>query len=164
MSATAAMEIGGDLWNARVYAGLSLASELAAVLDTPKPVTFSLLGAWRVYSQLGKLNRDVDEILKEYDRPVPFPPVVPSERIRVGRDILLQLHSDCGRLLSLRDRIPLRRLIGKRLGRLQNSSERILDLADWFDAMSTPDEIEAKFGAARAELAKGEVVPWSAVG
>jgi hypothetical protein len=42
-------------------------------------------------------------------------------------------------------------------------SERILDLADWFDAMSAPEEMNAMFDAALADLAKGDVVPWSAV-
>jgi len=36
MSSTAAMEIGSDLWNARLYAGMSLASELAAGLNRPR--------------------------------------------------------------------------------------------------------------------------------
>ena len=42
-------------------------------------------------------------------------------------------------------------------------SERILDIADWLDAMSTPDEINAKFDAALADPEKGDVVSWAAV-
>jgi hypothetical protein len=36
MSATNTIEIGSDLWNARVYAWMSLASELAAGLNRPR--------------------------------------------------------------------------------------------------------------------------------
>jgi hypothetical protein len=163
MSATSTMEIGRDLWNARVYAGLSVASELAARLDRPRLVAFSLLSSWQIYWKFGRLNRDLDEILKEYDRPVPFPPEMPGEMIRVGRDILLKLYADCKRLQPLPDGIPLHGLINRRIARLQIQSERILDVADWFDAMSSPEETNAKFDAALADLAKGDVVPWAAV-
>jgi hypothetical protein len=163
MSTTAAIKIGSDLWNARVYAGLSDASELAAGLNRPGLVAFSLLSAWKIYWRYGKLNRDLDEIFKGYDRPLPFPPVIPGERNRVDRDILLQLYSDCKRISPLPDSIPLRGLINKRLARLHVQSERILDVADWLDVMSTPAETNAKFDAALADLDKGDVVPWAAV-
>jgi hypothetical protein len=157
------MEIGSDLWNARVYAGLSVASELAAMLDRPRLVAFSLLSSWQIYWRFGRLNRDLDEIIKECDRHVPFPPEIPGEMIRVGRDILLKLYTDCKRLQPLPDGISLRGLINKRITRLHIQSERIIDVADWYDAISSPDETNAKFDAALEELAKGDVVSWAAV-
>jgi hypothetical protein len=163
MTTTAAVGVGSDLWNARVYAGLSVASELAAELDGPKRAAFSFFDAWRIYGRLGRLNRDLDEIFKEYDRPVPFPSEMPVEMIREGRDIFLQLYAECKRLQSPLDGIPLQGLLDKRLARLQVQSERILDLVDWFDAMSTPDEMNSRFNALEADLAQGDVVPWSAM-
>ena len=163
MSATNALEIGTDRLNARVYAGLSVASELASWLIGPKLVTVNLFSAWKIYRRLGRLSRELDEIFTEYERPVPFLSVVPGELIRVGRDILLQLYGDCKRLESPLGDIPLHGLISKRLCRLQVQSERLLDLADWFDAMANPDETSAKFEVALSDLANGEVVPWSAV-
>jgi hypothetical protein len=163
MSATNALEIGSDLLNARVYAGLSDAAELAASLDRRRHAAFHLLSAWKILRRLGRLSRDLDEILKEHDRLLPYPPGVPDDRMRMGRDILLQLYADCKRLQSPLDGIPLQGLISNRLARLQVQSERILDLADWFDAMSAPEEMNAMFDAALADLAKGDVVPWSAV-
>ncbi len=162
VSATNAIEFGSNLWNARVYAGLSAASELADSLDRPRAAAFSLFSTWRIYRRLGRLNRDLDEIINEYDRPVPFSPEMPSEMIRTGRDILLQLYADCKRLQSGPEGTPLRGLISKRLARLQMQSERVLDIADWFDAMSISEETNAKFDAALADLAKGDVVPWAA--
>lgn len=79
--------------------------------------------------------------------------------MRVGRDLLLQLYTDCKRLQSPVDGIPLQGLINRRLARLQVQSERILDLADWFDAMSTPDEMDAKFSALEEDVANGNFVP-----
>jgi len=163
MSATAAMEIGSDLWNARVYAGLSVASELAAKLNRPRYAAFNLFSAWKTFMRYGRLSRNLDEMLKEHDRLLPYPPGVPCERLRMGRDILLQLYADCKRLQTPLDGIPLQGLINKRLARLQVQSERILDLVDWFDAMSRPEELNAKFDAALADLERGDVVSWAAV-
>jgi hypothetical protein len=157
------MEIGSDLWNARVYAGLSVASELAARLDKPGHAAFNLFSAWKIFRRYGKLSRDLDEILNEHDRLFPYPPGVPGERMREGRDILLQLYADCKRLQSPLDGIPLQGLISKRLARLQVQSERILDLADWFDAMSAPNEMEARFKALAEDVAEGNFVPLASV-
>jgi hypothetical protein len=157
------MEIGSDLWNARVYAGLSAAADLAERLDRPRHAAFNLLSAWKIFRRFGRLNRDLDEIFKEYDRPALFPPGLPPEVLSVGRDILLKLYADCERLQSPLEGIPLQWLIKKRLARLQVQSERILDLADWFDALSTPEETKARFDALRNDVAKGDVVPWAAV-
>ena len=163
MSTAAAIEVGGDLWNARVYAGLSIASELAAALSRPTSASSSIFAAWKIYWRLGRLNRDLDEILNEYDRPIAFPVSVSCDRIRQGRDILLRLHADCNRLLADEYGAALRTLTGSRLARLRAQSERILDVADWFDAMSTPEEVSERFKVAQAEFAHGDVVPWSAV-
>jgi hypothetical protein len=157
------MEIGSDLWNARVYAGLSVASELAAKLDRPKYMAFNLFRTWKIFRRLGRLSRDLDEIFKEHERPTPLPSGMSCENLRVGRDLLLQLYADCNRLQSPLDGMPLQGLINKRLARLQVQSERILDLADWFDAMSTPEEMNAKFDSALADLERGDVVSWAAV-
>ena len=163
MSTTNAVGVGSDLWNARVYAGLSVASELAAAMDGPRLMALSRLALLQIYWKIGRLNRDLDEIFKEYDRPVPFPQEMPCEMIQVGRDILSKLYADCKRLDSLPDGVPLHGLINRRIARLQMQSERILDLADWFDAMSAPEETNAKFDAALEDLAKGDVIPWAAV-
>jgi len=163
MGATNAIEVGSNIWNARVYAGLSVASELADSLDRPTVIGFPLHLSWRIYRSLRRLTRDLDEMLSEYDRPKPIPPELPIEMIRRGRDILLKLHEDCKRLRSVPDGAVLGGPINRRIARLQEQSERLLDVADWFDAISSPDETKAKFDRALADLAKGDVVPWSLV-
>jgi hypothetical protein len=163
MSATAAVEIGSDLWNARVYSGLSVASELAARLDRPRYAAFNLFSAWKIFWRLCRLSLDLDEIIKEHEQPNPFSLGVSGERLRLGRDFLLQLYADCKRLQTPPDGIPLQGLISKRLARLQVQSERILDLADWFDAMSTPEEMNARFSALEEDVAKGNFVPLASV-
>ena len=163
MSATNTIGIGSDLWNARVYAGLSVASELAAGLERSKHESVPLLSVWKIYWRLGRLNQELAELLKGYDRTNPFPQVIPGERNRLGRDILLKLHSDCNNLPFPPDGALLNWLIVKRLNELQMRSERIFDVADWLDAMSTPEETDAKFAVALADLAKGDVIPRASV-
>ena len=163
MDTTRAPEIGSDLWNARVYAGLSIASELAAGLNRPTLAAVSFFSAWKIYLRLGRLNRDLDEIFRGYDQPVPFPPISPGEWNSRGRDILLKLHADCTRLVSPAGDIPFKGPIGNRLAQLQSRLEHILDIADWFDAMSMSEETNAKFGAALSDLEKGDVIPWAAM-
>lgn len=161
MSSTVALEIGSDLWNARVYAGLSVAAELAAGLDQQRVVKFPLSTIWRVYSRLGRLNRDLENILSEYDLPVL--PVVPGVKNRVGRDILLKLSDACKSLPYPPKGVAFLAPIVKRLDRLNLQSERILDLADWLDAMSDPSEMDARFSKLAEDVAKGDFVPLAAL-
>lgn len=171
MSATAAIEIGSDLWNARVYAGLSVASELAAGLEQSKRVGSSLGKIWTTYRALGRFNRLLDELFSTVDQAaernqMPILVVSANGDNSVARDNirqLLVLHALGTSLLSLREDISWSRLLRKKLEKLQAHTERLLDLADWCDAMCTPDEMKAKFDAALADLERGDVVPWAAV-
>ena len=163
MEAASAANVGGNLWKSRVYAGLSVASELAAGLDRSELDSVTLFSAWKVYFRLGTLNKELEEILSEYDRAGRFPPEIPAGMIQAGRDILLKLYSDCKGLHSVPNGFPIRGLINARLERLQAQSERILDVADWFEVMSNADVANAKFEAAIEDLTNGDVVPWSTV-
>jgi hypothetical protein len=162
MSATAAMEIGSDLWNARMYAGLSLASELAAGLHRSKRVASSLFYVWKMYWQLDQLNNSLEKFAV-FDPAASSSKVATPEDYRRVRDSVLRLYELCTRLLSPQDDFDQRGLMSKKLARLQVQSESLLDVADWLDAMSTPEENEAKFAAALEDLVKGDVVPWAAV-
>jgi hypothetical protein len=163
------MEIGSDLWNARVYAGISAASELAAELHRPKRLFFLLSRLWRIYGELGRMNRGLDEIFEKWDRlsignedGVTQRTLAPED-YRAFRDVVLRWHAVHMRLLSVEDGFPRNALMRERLARFEAHSERLLDLADWLDAMSNPEETNAKFDAGLADLARGDVLPWAAV-
>jgi hypothetical protein len=49
----------------------------------------------------------------------------------------------------------------KRLAQFETQSDRLLDLADWLDALSTPEEMDAKFAALAEDVARGNFVPWA---
>ena len=161
MSASNAIEIGSDLWNARVYGGLSIALELAAGAEKPQSRFASFLSVFRFYLQLDRLSGDLEAILDAAERAVPLQPITDAETYRRRRDLFLALQGPCSRLASIQDRLPSNGKMRGRLERLGAQAEQLLDLADWCDAMSVPEETNAKFESALADLAKGDVVPWA---
>jgi len=163
MSTAAVMEIGSDLWNAGVYTSLAAASELAAELEKPKGEKQSVFDARRACELLDQLNGFLARGLTAADKSVPYPMGAPKEKLLAARDSLLNLHGICERLLSLSSDLNELEQMKSELELLRAQSERLLDLADWFDALSTPEEIDAKFKAAAIEFANGDVVSWDAV-
>lgn len=163
MSATTAVEIGSDRWNANVYASLSTASELAAELDGPNDEAGPEIDARKVSEFLDQLNRFVEQCLEVADRYVPQPAKTSSEKLLAIRDSILSLYRICGRLLNLSSGIDRLSKKQSEFALLRTQSERLLDVADWLDALSTPEEINAKFEAASAEFTNGDVVPWATI-
>src|ERR1035437_7627405 len=68
MSTTAFIDIGSHLWNARLYEGLSVASELAANFDQPVEASPPFLHALQIYRLAGLRNRSLEEILAGIDQ------------------------------------------------------------------------------------------------
>ncbi len=114
------------------------------------------------------MNHGLDEIFNAQDGLAPgFRQALlhgfsPPEDYRAFRDDVLRWHTVQMRLLSPQDGFPRNALMRNRLARFESHSERLLDLADWLDAMSMPQGTEARFAAAMEDLAKGDVVPWAA--
>jgi hypothetical protein len=170
MSATIAIEVGSDLWNARLFAGLALVSELTASLKRPSRAASSLTSDRKNLKQLEELNRSVDEMLATFDRAIERqqPDSVPSSAPTIedylsARDFVLRLHALCASVLVLQDAVQASPRVQNGIAQLQANAERLLDLADWLDAMSNPEEMNAKFDAALADLARGDVIPWAAM-
>jgi hypothetical protein len=167
MSATIAFDAGNDHLNARMYAGLSTASELAASLTKGRSGIPSLLYEWRLHWLLQRLNRELKETLGnieadvERKREASLSSSAAAARYIPLRDSILRSHETYARLLSDKDRWP--KGLRRDLDRFHDYTERLLDLADWLDALSTPEETSAKFEAALQELARGEVVPLSSL-
>jgi hypothetical protein len=160
MATATVTQIGSDLWNAGVYAGLSTASELAAELDSSQSGKHSEIDARKVRDLLDQLNGFLARGLRAADKYVPDTVGTPKEKLLAARDSILSLYSICERLLSLSSDMGN---VQNELELLRTQSEQLLDVADWLDALSTPEEINAKFEAASVEFAKGNVVPWAAI-
>jgi hypothetical protein len=161
MATTAAIVIGSDRWNEQVNEVLSLATEMVTGLD--HPTGLAMFSAWRTNRWLDWMNREVERILATIDRSLPLTPGNPVENFRSMRDSVLRLHAICVRLLSLREVAGQDGKKLEKLALLEANSERLLDVADWLDAMSAPEETNIKFDLALADLTKGDVVPWAAV-
>jgi hypothetical protein len=69
----------------------------------------------------------------------------------------------CAHALDLQAGFSGYGFLRKKMARLQINSERLLDLADWLDAMSTPEEMEARFKALAEDIAEGNYVPLALV-
>jgi hypothetical protein len=169
MSATAAMQIGSDLRNARIHSGLSVASELATWLDKPKNSRVSLFDAWKMNRILNRLNRSSEGIVAELERVIESHAISPLPPDRAGaeygsvRDLILDEQAVCAHALDLQAGFSGYGFLRKKMARLQINSERLLDLADWLDAMSTPEEMEARFKALAEDIAEGNYVPLALV-
>jgi hypothetical protein len=82
---------------------------------------------------------------------------------RAFRDDVLRWHAVHIRLLDPQEGFPRNYLMRKRLAQFEAQSDRLLDLADWLDAMSTPEAMDAKFTTLAEDVAKGDFVPLAAV-
>jgi len=163
MSATIPVQIGGDLWNARVYASLSAASELAAEFDRPEDNSEPGADADEVRQFLNRLNGFLARGLSLTDDPNAVPAGTSKEKLIAQRDAFLSLYRICERILLLSEKIGLPGQMKAERELLHAQSERLLDIVDWFDALSTPEETDAIFQAAEIEWANGDFVPWSEV-
>lgn len=163
MSATMPMQIGGDLWNASIYASLSAASELAAAVDRPEGKSASDIDAEMACQFLDRLNGFLARGLRLTDDPHAVPAGIAKERLIAYRDSFLVLYRICERILLLSKKISRLGQMHTELELLRAQSERLLDVVDWFDALSTPEETDAIFEAAEIEWANGDFVPWSEV-
>jgi hypothetical protein len=169
MSTTAAMEIGSDLWNARVYAGLSVASELAAKVDKPRSADLSFTKAIVIYWSIGRFNRTLEEVLAAFDNVIErrtkssTQTQTSESAYRSARNVLLNMYPLPSIFVSLSDLFSRHWLLHGRLVRMKMNIERLLDVVDWLDVMSAPDVMNAKFDVALTELEKGDVVSWAAV-
>jgi uncharacterized protein YbcI len=162
------MEIGSNLWNARLYEGLSVASELAAGFEKPVEILPTFLQALQVYRLVGHLNRTLEIILAGFDHVIEkhamrsAQPEIRSEAYREARNIFCQLYGVPMVILMVNTRFP-HWVLRQRLARLKKNLERLREATDWLDDMSHPEEIRARFDSALADLASGDVVPWAAV-
>lgn len=163
MSATIPIQVGGDLWNARVYASLSAASELAAELDVPDGACIPSIDAELAYNFLNRLNSFLAQDLSLTDSIRVAPTNISKEKLVAVRDSFLDLHHICDRILHISKELVWSDRIKSELEVLGIQSERLLDVVDWLDALSTPEETDAIFKNAAKEKANGDLVAWSQV-
>jgi hypothetical protein len=163
MSATAAIEIGSDLWNAGIYESLATASKLAAVVDLPKGKSASDIDGELAREFLDRLNESLAEELRLIDDLNAAPVGLSKEKLIACRNSYLALYEICERILVLSERNNTFGQLQPDQQLLRAQSERLLDVVDWFDALSTPEKTGAIFKAAEIDFANGDFVPLAAV-
>lgn len=163
MSATIQIQVGGDLWNASVYASLAAASELAAEFDRPGETSDQGIDAEEACQFLNRLNGFLARGLSLTDNFQTAPIGLSREKLTAARNSFLNLYRICERILVLSKKITRLGRMETELELLSTQSERLLDVVDWLDALSTPEEVDAIFKAAAIERANGDLVLWSEV-
>jgi hypothetical protein len=169
MSATSALKIEDGLWSPHLRDGRSVGSELAAWQKKPQSRPYSLFDAWKMTRILKRLNRESEAIILHFERIVELHSAHPLSGLEakmeygMAQDWIMDVQGVCAIVLSLQAGFSHYGWLGEKLNRLRANSERLLDLADWLEAMSKPEELEAIFDTALADLANGDVIPWSAL-
>ena len=167
MNSTAAVGIGSDRWHVRTHVRLMAAVKRTSALRLSASGTRPSLYRWKMVLSLLWLIRLIDGELRNLDKfaqkfqvDMVFPAV---ENSRITRDALLRWYEACLPFLASREPDTRTSMVQKQCARLGKRAERLMDRAYWFDALSRPEEIRARFETALADLAKGDAVPISTI-
>lgn len=169
MSATSALKIEDGLWSTHLRDGLSIGSELTDWQERPRSLPYSLLDSWKMTRVLSRLNRSAEAILQHFDRIVELHSAHPLSGLDakmeygMAQDWVMDVQGVCAVVLSLQRGFSRYGWLRGKMDRLRANSERLLDLSDWLDAMSQPEEMAVRFDALAQDLANGDTVPWTAV-
>ena len=170
MNATATNEIGSGLWNVHIYAGLSLATELAAELDIPRSSVRSRFSDWKLNRKLERLNGFIEDLISGFDRgcmrhqgELPIQMSMECE-YGPGANLVFRLHSVCAKILASRILNPKGALDHKKLARLQLLSNRLFDIFDFLLRLTAQNEMNADARQAEdmAEHAHEDAIAWDA--
>ena len=146
-------------WNADVYGALSSLSRLAAAMQSKANViklAFILRRMNRNISSLFETVKAAEEgrLKPDANAEVPTP-----QRLMDSSDKLMKMSRYIEYLYELLRRVGLTNnsLTAGNLKSIKCYSERIVDLADWFEAMAQSKEIEAIYERATGERERGEI-------
>jgi hypothetical protein len=165
MSTMATTFVGSDIWNAEVYGTLSVtARTCAAVKDTHH----QLKTRWFYMRMNRHLESFLDNFYAVFEKAqsgtlVHAQEPATPDQIRKSLDSLWNLHHCLQGLYDLSVRKGLKRkvLLASQVEILGRSKERLLDVIQWVEEMSNPEEVHALdvlFASAAEELEQGETV------
>ncbi len=152
-------------WNASIYEALSSVSRLALTIRKKANVL-------RIAYSLHAVNRTIEDFLKRVDDAangrIPKTPAAEAaspERLQEVAFSLSQLYDTILYTHKAMDRAGLlnNSLTSGQLRKLQNHTERILDLADWLDLANHPEYVNEVFARAATERAQGKMLDLSEV-
>jgi hypothetical protein len=153
--------IGTDQWDAEVYAVLSMASRLAALVKTRAQTMRLAYFFWRLNSILGNFFQEIRRILESNQPAAPITPEQIEDSIRGLRQMHIKIETlyEAGR----RARLTNNSVLAMPLRSLHTYSDDILELAELLEAYQASDGVSAVFDRSAQERARGEIFDLSEI-
>ena len=148
--------VGSDQWDAEVYAVLSIASQLAAMVKSRAQTIELGYKFWRFNRTLANFFQEVRDRM-EGKTPADGIQVTP-ERIEDAVRGLRQIHIKIETLYEAarRARLTNNSLLAMPLRSIHTYSDDILELAELLEAFQNSEGVEAMFDRSAQERARGE--------
>jgi hypothetical protein len=148
--------LGSDQWDAEVYAVLSMASRLAALVKSRAQTVRLGYKFWQLNSLLGSFFQEVRNSMEGH---APKDDSITPERIEQSIRSLRQMHSKIEALYEAarRARLTNNSLLAMPLRSVHTYSDDILELAELLEAYQNSEGVEAVFDRSAQERARGEV-------
>jgi hypothetical protein len=149
--------LGTDQWDAEVYAVLSLASRLAALVKSRAQTMRLGYFLWKLNRVLGDFFQNVRTNLE--GKGVKNNPTATPEQIEASIRSLRQMHIKIETLYEAARRAGLTNnsLLSMPLRSVHTYSDDILELAELLEAFQNSEGVDAVFQRSAEERARGEV-------
>jgi hypothetical protein len=150
---------GSFEWNADVYDLMSGVSRLASIARSKANVLSIAYSLHKANRKLEEFLRTSDGVLDGSIKPKPAEKPITNEDIRRIGYTLHQMHSTIAQILASLKRVNLTNnsLTASSIQRMSGFNERIMDLADWIEAIQLPETTTAVFERAESEKEMGEL-------
>jgi len=148
--------LGSDQWDAEVYAVLSMASRLAALVKNRAQTLQLAYHLWRLNSVLAKFFAEARETMEGKGK---AEPPATAERVEEGIRGLRQVHTKLENIYEAgrHARLTNNSLIAMPLRSLHTYSDDILELAELLEAYQNSEGVQAIFDRSANEKERGEI-------
>jgi hypothetical protein len=152
--------LGSDHWDAEVYAVLSMASRLAALVKSRARTIQLGYQLWRLNTVLSNFFKEIREGMDARNVDKPSPGFLPTpEQIEDGIRSLRQIHIKIETIYEAarRARLTNNSLLAMPLRSVHTYSDDILELAELLEAYQNSEGVEDIFDRSAKERARGEI-------
>jgi hypothetical protein len=150
--------LGSDQWDAELYAVLSMASHLAALVKNRTQTIQLTYQFWRLNNKLANFFKEVRDRMEGEVSASSSLPITP-ERIEEAIRGLRQVHIKIETIYEAarRARLTNNSLVAMPLRSVHTYNDDILELAELLEAFQNSEGVEAVFDRSAQERARGEV-------
>jgi hypothetical protein len=148
---------GSDQWDAKVYAVVSMAARLSALVKNRAQTFHLAFQFWRLNSALSGFFDEIRDVMEGKKKSTATPAT--PEQIEDGIRSLRKAHVMLETLYesARRSRLTNNSLIAMPLRSVHTYSDDILELAQLLEAFQSKDGVEAAFDRSAQERARGEI-------